>query len=112
MLSTFSDIRPMFWPLSTHLEDVTSQVISFVSIYKTIMCESERASHWRDSCSRAECVSRSLDEERESVMNSHNPWRVIWQLEKCDLMSNIAVHHPIHAPVHAHTVHRGISLVV
>lgn len=37
------DIRPTFWPLSAHLEAVTSQVICFVSIYKTIMRERERA---------------------------------------------------------------------
>ena len=36
------DLGSTFGPLRTHLEDVTSQVImSFVSIYKTIMCESE-----------------------------------------------------------------------
>lgn len=36
------NIHPKFWPLNTHLEDVTSQVICFMSIYKTIMCERER----------------------------------------------------------------------
>lgn len=60
------DIRPTFWPLSTHLDSVTSQVICFTSIYKTIMCERERASQWQDSCSSTDCVSLhlSLDKER------------------------------------------------
>lgn len=35
------NFHQILWPLNTHLEDVTSQVICFMSIYKTIMCERE-----------------------------------------------------------------------
>lgn len=64
---TCFDVRPTIWPLSTHLEDVTSQVISFVSIYKTIKSESERERHRRDSCSSTAsvCLYLSMYKERE-----------------------------------------------
>lgn len=87
------------------------------------MKERERGGHWRDSCSSTGWVSLylSLDKERReregwtagsdrgwwNVMNSHKPWRVIWQLEKCDLTSNITNHHPVHPSVHAY-IHTGI----
>lgn len=33
--------RPTFWPFSTHLEGVTSQVVCFVSIYKPLCVKEE-----------------------------------------------------------------------
>lgn len=72
------------------------------------MCESERDQATGVTAVPVQSVSRylSLDIERggrkrergrggQNVMNSHNPQCAIWQLEKCDLTSNITVHHPI-----------------
>lgn len=50
------DICSTLWLLNTHLEKVASQVICFMSIYKTIVCEERgRKSHWHDSCPCTGC---------------------------------------------------------
>lgn len=65
------------------------------------MCESERDQATGVTAVPVQSVSRylSLDieggREGQNVMNSHNPQCAIWQLEKCDLMSHVTVHHPI-----------------
>ena len=83
------DFHPILWPLNTHLEDVTSQVICFMSIYKTIMCEREgereRESHWRDSCSSTGCDPsifgwRHGKREREREIEGESGTRVM----ECD----------------------------
>ena len=74
---------PTLWPVTTHLEDVTSLVACFTSIYKTISVRARE--QWCDSCSSSCCGHLSLDRGRHrqggmegigsvcrNLMNSHS----------------------------------------
>lgn len=91
--------RPTFWPFSTHLEGVTSQVVCFVSIYKPLCVkEEEKQTVLWQLCKlwsiylRKEGV-RERDTRRERGGEKWGILTVAGMLGMCDLASSITSNH-------------------
>lgn len=114
---------PFFIILAAHLKKVTSQVVCLMSIYKTTVCERQRARAWQLCQHRLWSIYLWTELEREGgtegsdrgwhdVMNSHNPQLVIWQLERCDVTLRINNHHAIHPSLSVHTLFDIVEVVL